>query len=718
MQYRIGIRAFLSLSIAGALSVGAVAGSTALADELTGTDVASQAASTPAADPVVTSEAQAAETVPVTEPTPTTAPVPAGKPAAEALTSPAPAASGEEDQAAPSEPVISSEPAVDGTPAADLSSTDDAAPAAADDDVRGVDEPGAPQAQTTASTFEVATSTPAAADERLTTGETAGVTAPPAATAPTASSESTTAATDAVDATDATDAASDAKPSSTPSGWVKKDGVSYYYDETGALATGPQVIDGVSYYFDPTSGAMVTSKTVTVDGDIYYYGADGARVTGEAYANGAWRYFDAESGAMVTSSYETLADAAAPGGTKTVWYDETGAMRFGEVEFTDETNAVGARGAWRFFDPKYNGDMARDRLVGLTDPWGPKTVWYGDGGAMAFGEAYAQGAWRHFDEGNGAMARSQFLDLADAAVPGGTKTVWYGADGAMAFGEARADGAWRYFDPKYNGNMSRDALIDLTDARGPKTVYYGGDGAMRFGEAHVKGAWRFFDWTNGAMARDAFTDLGYKTVYYDPSGAMVFGDQWVDGVWCSIDSYDGSISKAGWQNPSWAFQVSAKSVTLPAWAYDTPYNYVSPSQIGIWASREDCIETFISRAYDYLGTTYWWDAALAPGVGVDCAGLVVQCLYACGMDLGDSYNPADHMYYNDHYANDMSVDGRFAWVDYSDRQRGDLIFYPGHVAIYLGNDTIIEAYPGSVQINGIGSHYGVGAITAVRRPFI
>ena len=43
----------------------------------------------------------------------------------------------------------------------------------------------------------------------------------------------------------------------------------------------------------------------------------------------------------------------------------------------------------------------------------------------------------------------------------------------------------------------------------------------------------------------------------------------------------------------------------------------------------------IEVAYEYLdaNTPYIWDYACAPGVGVDCAGLVLQCLYATGMDL-------------------------------------------------------------------------------------
>lgn len=47
----------------------------------------------------------------------------------------------------------------------------------------------------------------------------------------------------------------------------------------------------------------------------------------------------------------------------------------------------------------------------------------------------------------------------------------------------------------------------------------------------------------------------------------------------------------------------------------------------------------ITRVYDYVGTTpYIWHYSCAPGVGIDCAGLVMKCFYATGMDLG-RYTP-------------------------------------------------------------------------------
>lgn len=171
----------------------------------------------------------------------------------------------------------------------------------------------------------------------------------------------------------------------------------------------------------------------------------------------------------------------------------------------------------------------------------------------------------------------------------------------------------------------------------------------------------------------------------------------------------------GFQNPSPFYQVSNRSVSIPHQGQGI-FGYRTPSRIGLYATRNECIEAAISRAYDYLETPYRWDYSCAPGVGIDCAGLVMQSLYATGMDLG-RYNPWDHFYTpgHDHYANDMWNDPKFMRLSFSQRRRGDLICYPGHIAIYLGNDTIIEAYPPRVRISSV---YSSGNIKGVLRPFV
>lgn len=127
--------------------------------------------------------------------------------------------------------------------------------------------------------------------------------------------------------------------------------------------------------------------------------------------------------------------------------------------------------------------------------------------------------------------------------------------------------------------------------------------------------------------------------------------------------------------------------------------YISPIRVNKNSTRSDCIEAMIGRAYDYLGTPYVVGASGRPGQGVDCSGLVMQALYAAGLDLSP-INPVRHSHpgYEFESAN-MYASSKFKHVSYENRQRGDLIFYKSattgkiiHVAIYLGNNQVIESW--------------------------
>ena len=157
-------------------------------------------------------------------------------------------------------------------------------------------------------------------------------------------------------------------------------------------------------------------------------------------------------------------------------------------------------------------------------------------------------------------------------------------------------------------------------------------------------------------------------------------------------------AKIGWQNPKQFPQVSSLTVKLPNYAKGK-FTYVSPSRISIDATREDCVNAFIARAYDYLGTKYIEPWSTAPGGAVDCSGLVLQCLYATGMDMG-IYNPYNHRWQAWQTYNSMNWynKGTFMKVSRKDLKRGDVVYYKGHIAIYIGGGKIIDSQPPKVAI--------------------
>lgn len=407
-------------------------------------------------------------------------------------------------------------------------------------------------------------------------------------------------------------------------------------------------------------------------------------------------------------------------------------------------------GKWYHFDEQ-TGAMS----VGFTTLSDGRIVYYGSDGAMVYGERNIDNKWYHFNESNGAMSTG-LTKLPDG------RTVLYSSDGVMLYGKQEFDGRIGYFDTT-SGKLLTSCWVEddgvsyfvdsegyiklcrkkddsgrwvITDLNGnvqggwikdSGATFYADPSTGRIctGQQRIDGYWYYFDDSTGAMIYGwKYISNQSKWVWYGPNGGdgrMRYGYQTVDGVQRYFDTLTGACDKIGYQNPSQYFQVSSRTVTLPGYAQNHgKFSYVTPSRISVDASKEDCINAMIGRAYEYVGTTpYIWDYACAPGVGVDCAGLVMQCLYATGMDLSPSFTPYDHYYTpgHNHYANDMWSSSKFWHLSYSQRERGDLVCWPGHIAIYIGNDQVIEAVTPQIGVR-ITKVYNVGKIKGVLRPFV
>ena len=115
---------------------------------------------------------------------------------------------------------------------------------------------------------------------------------------------------------------------------------------------------------------------------------------------------------------------------------------------------------------------------------------------------------------------------------------------------------------------------------------------------------------------------------------------------------------------------------------------------------------FVSVAEQFLLTPYLWGGKTV--MGIDCSGLVQTALHACGIDA-----PRD---------SDMQELGLGADVSAEKRQRGDLIFWKGHVGIMQdaktllhanGHDMLVVSEPLKVAVERIAAKGS--SVTAIKR---
>ena len=507
-------------------------------------------------------------------------------------------------------------------------------------------------------------------------------------------------------------------------GWVK--GSAWYYTdpESGRMLTGAVEIDGKKYWLDPANGgACARSAWVDAPEGRCYASPDGSLASGWKLISGLWYWFDpAKGGAMATGPAEvegTWYVFSSSGSLSNGWVRKDGEWYYGASGGKMVRGWVKGS-AWYYTDPE-SGRM----LTGAVEIDGKK-YWLDP----ANGGACARSVWVEMPEGflsyaandgvlcmavkDGVVYKdSTFTEVLSGWVDCGGDRYYVDSQGHMLTGWQRIDDNWYLFDS--NGIMHRGWYWN-------GSAYYYLDksnGNMRTGWVSDLGSWYWLDPDNGGAMATGWIKVGQNWYYLNPNngGRMVTGSLMIDGYIRTFNS-DGSCIYWGYQNPSNYYQVSSKSVTIPHLGQGI-FGYRTESRISVSATRNECVNAMITRAYDYVGTTpYIWDYSCAPGVGIDCAGLVMQCLYATGMDLG-RYTPWDHYYTpgHDHYANDMWNDPKFMHLDFSQRRRGDLICYNGHIAIYLGNDQIIEAASPRYGVR-VHSVYVGYPIKGVLRPFV
>lgn len=224
-----------------------------------------------------------------------------------------------------------------------------------------------------------------------------------------------------------------------------------------------------------------------------------------------------------------------------------------------------------------------------------------------------------------------------------------------------------------------------------------------------------------AFALLAIPQVSYADQAVDEGDALAAADEarygWVQdesGNWLYYDAQ--SIMTSDSTSPSYLAGENNRLSDMRSRGW-----YVSPLLADENNTREERIEAMVSTAYEYYGDTYKACYSQAPGGYVDCSGLAMQGLYAAGFDPWP-VSPERHSDKAYEYESRNMWNLPIQRVSYSDRQRGDLIYYDNgygtiiHVAIYLGDDRVIEAWPPSVTVmstvNSIHPH-----VYGVQRPF-
>ena len=185
-----------------------------------------------------------------------------------------------------------------------------------------------------------------------------------------------------------------------------------------------------------------------------------------------------------------------------------------------------------------------------------------------------------------------------------------------------------------------------------------------------------------------------------------------------------SVQRAhGLPATGWVDYNTWVALGLPADQWTSIDSYVAPLGAGAGASRQDHIEAMIRQTYQYMGKPWLAGCSSSPAYGVDCSGLVMQALYAGGINPTSCSSIYHGFPGNEWNSRNLFADPHFMNVSYNDRQRGDLVFYYQprthtiwHVAIYLGNNQVIESWPPRVMVQPIVNGQR-NVIAGIRRVF-
>ncbi len=117
-------------------------------------------------------------------------------------------------------------------------------------------------------------------------------------------------------------------------------------------------------------------------------------------------------------------------------------------------------------------------------------------------------------------------------------------------------------------------------------------------------------------------------------------------------------------------------VVLPSnRVYYIHQNHITPLASLKNKTEEETRDTIVNTAKSYLGVQYRWGGRTHQGV--DCSGLCFNAYRMAGITI---WRDAD-----------VEKNKNLRKIDISEAKKGDLVFFKGHVALYLGDGMILHA---------------------------
>jgi cell wall-associated NlpC family hydrolase len=176
-----------------------------------------------------------------------------------------------------------------------------------------------------------------------------------------------------------------------------------------------------------------------------------------------------------------------------------------------------------------------------------------------------------------------------------------------------------------------------------------------------------------------------------------------------VDKVKAFQTKSGLTGTGVVDKTTWTKMGFNATQFTTLDTYIAPMRAKPSSTSAQRIEAMVEEAKRYVGKPYVWGASNDPGVGADCSGMVLQALYAAGLDVRDGSTRAAQ---SSHFANTATFRDhpKLRKVPFSQMKRGDILYgaYDSaqsarHVAIYLGNGEIVEEVPSGGRVAKLAS---------------